>query len=80
MVEVHHIIKNDKTVLGGVGNLGRLEGDRIIISYSDAVMIAKTDGTYGYVSSSGSMVIQDLKAGDTITALGASRDCCAIAL
>ena len=80
VVEVHHIIKNDKTVLGGVGNLVRIEGDRIIISYSDALMIAKTDGAYGYVSSSGSMVIQDLKAGDTITALGASRDCCAIAL
>ena len=80
IIEVHHIIKNNKTVVGGVGNMGSISGDRMtIVCSSNGKVIAKTDGTYGYATSN-NMVIRELKAGQTIVSLNGDRDCCCIAL
>ena len=53
VIEVHHIVKNDKTVVGGVGNMGSISGDRMtIVCSSSGKAIAKTDGLYGYATPS----------------------------
>ena len=80
VIEVHHIVKNDKTVVGGVGNMGSISGDRMtIVCSASGKAIAKTDWLYGYAAPS-VMYIRELKANDTIVSLNGNRDCICIAL